>query len=329
MGNNFKDRVVIVTGSGQGIGRAVALAFAAEGAKVVTNNRKPGSTRLVTMDEKKYMELDPAKKKEFDDIYAGIVGDAETTAQTIRDRGGEATAFFGDISKFDVAAELVQTAIDAYGKIDVLVNVAGGFGGGPLESMSEETWDKTNLIKPKGYFNVMRHVLPHMIERQYGRIINCTSKAWMGDIIKHTQYCTANAGVVGLTRGAAIEFYHQGITVNAFAPWAKTRASYEGDYNTDIGGDRAIPGAGAFPTSAVTPEPEAIAPFIMYLASEQAAHVTGTVFTLAGNEICRHSEPEIAATLYKPVSEGYWTLDELFAEANRGLFRGYKNLLGK
>jgi 3-oxoacyl-[acyl-carrier protein] reductase len=163
----FKDKVVLVTGSGQGVGRAIALAFAAEGAKVVTNNRKPGGTRLVAMSDAEYAALPEEKRRVFDEIYSGIAGDAETTAQTIRERGGEALPVYCDISKMDEAEEMVRKVIDAFGTVHILINVAGAFGGGPMEQMSEAQWDRVNNVKPKGYFNVMKCVLPHMINQKF------------------------------------------------------------------------------------------------------------------------------------------------------------------
>ena len=324
MGDTFKDKVVIVTGSGQGVGRAIALAFAAEGAKVVTNNRKPGSTGFVNMTAEGYAALSDERKKEIDEIHASIHGDAESTARTIIERGGEALPLYCDISKMDDVEQMIKKVIDAYGTVHILINVAGAFGGGDMDKMTEEEWDRTTLIKPKGYFNVMKFVIPYMVKQKFGRIINCTSKAFMGDIIKHVQYCAANAGVVGLTRGAACEYFHEGITVNAFAPFAKTRASYENDFIDPAG--RAIPGQPAFPSANATPDPEALCPFILYLCTESAKDVTGTVFTLAGNNINMHAEPVISKTLCKPGAE-YWTVDELVKEAPRALFRNYKNIL--
>jgi 3-oxoacyl-[acyl-carrier protein] reductase len=324
MGNLFGDKIVIVTGSGQGVGRAVAMAFAAEGAKVVTNNRKPGSTRLVTMSQADYNALPADERKRFDDVYAGITGDAESTAKAIHDAGGEAIPVYADISQSADAERLVKTAVESFGTVDILVNVAGAFGGGALTELSEETWDRVTSIKPKGYFNVMKYALPYMQEKKWGRIINCTSKAFMGDIVKMAQYCTANAGAVGLTQAAACEFFHEGITVNAFAPWAKTRASYEGEYTRSAG--RAIPGQRAFPKAGDTPDAEALCPFLLYLCTDQAKDITGTVFTLAGNEIGMHQFPVVAKTLKKSGSD-YWTVDELMYQVPRSLLRGYSNVL--
>ena len=324
MSNLFTDKVVLVTGSGQGIGRAIALAFAEQGAKVVTNSRKPGGTGFVNMTKEGYAALSPERRKEIDDIHARLKGDAESTATAIKEQGGEALPIYCDISKTDDVEKMMEKIIDEYGTIHILVNVAGAFGGGSMDKISEEEWDRTTLIKPKGYFNVMKFAVPHMVKQKFGRILNCTSKAFLGDIIKHVHYCAANAGVVGLTRGAACEYFHEGITVNAFAPFARTRASHENDFIDPSG--RAIPGQPTFPSADMTPDPEALCPFILYLCTDQAKDITGTVFTLAGNRINMHAQPVISHTLVKP-GEGYWTLDELAAQAPRALFNGYQNIL--
>ena len=227
MGELLKDKVVVVTGSGQGIGRAIAVGMAQEGAKVVTNNRKRGSTGNALLGDSLLDSLDSEKREWFSKEVTEINGDAETTARAIRESGGEAIPFFGDISDFKVAAELIQTTIDRFGRIDILINAAGTFGFSSIWEITEETWDRVTGTKPKGYFNTIRHAAPHMMKQGWGRILNCTSRAFNGDVIKHAEYCTANAGVNGLTKAAAKELLPYGITCNAFAPWAKTRASYE------------------------------------------------------------------------------------------------------
>ncbi|MGD0795337.1 MAG: SDR family NAD(P)-dependent oxidoreductase [Dehalococcoidales bacterium] len=320
-------KVAVVTGSGQGIGRAIAIGLAGAGAKVVTNNRQPSSTGHAILTEAQLASLDKKKRERFQKETEAISGDAETTAQSIREAGGEAIAFFGNISDFDVAEKLIRTAVNKFGGIDILVNVAGAFGFSPLEKMTEELWDKVTLVKPKGYFNTIRHAVPYMMKQKWGRIINATSRAFLGDVIKHAEYCAANAGVVGLTKAVAIEMREHGITCNAFSPFAKTRADYELRTYSEVSEDspwigRRL-GDGGTP-SFVAPTPDYIAPFICYLASDAGAGISGSVFALGGNSIGLYSEPVIARNLVK-FGEGPWTLDELMQQAPRGLFTGYQS----
>jgi len=326
---DLKDKVAVVTGSGQGIGRAIAIALAEKGVKIVTNNRRPGSTGNAILTDEQVASLNRENRELFLKETASISGDAETTARTIREKGGEAVPFFGDICDFNVAAALVRTAVDSFGRIDILVNVAGSFGFSPVERMTEELWDRVTTVKIKGYFNCIRHALPHMINQKWGRIINCTSKAFNGDIIKHAGYCVANAGVVGLTRQVANEMYEHGITCNAFSPWAKTRASYDLGLYAQIVDEADNPFIIKLPQAAsddmvkITPDPEYIAPFICYLASDAAASISGSVFSLGGNSIGLYSEPETARSLTK-FGEGPWTVDELTQQVPRGLLAGYQ-----
>jgi 3-oxoacyl-[acyl-carrier protein] reductase len=329
MSNLLKGKVAVVTGSGQGIGRAIAIGLAQEGAKVVTNNRKPNSTGRVILTDAQLAKMDNSKRNSFLQETEAISGDAETTAKAIRAAGGEATACFADISNFSAAEKLIGTAVKSYGKIDILVNVAGAFGFSPLEKMTEALWDKVTTIKPKGYFNTIRHAVPYMMKQKWGRIINCTSRAFLGDVIKHTEYCAANAGVVGLTKAVAIEMREHGITSNAFSPFAKTRADYELRTYADVVDAADIPWIGPRPSSSgkpvsIAPTPEYIAPFICYLCSDAAAHISGSVFALGGNGIGMYSEPVIARNITK-FGEGPWTVEEIMQQAPKGLFSGYKS----
>ncbi len=324
MGDALKGRVAIVTGSGQGIGRAIAIAMAREGAKVVTNNRKRGSTGNALLSDALVNSMDAGKQKWLKKQAEEANGDAETTAQTIREAGGEALPFFGDISKFDVAAKMIQTTVDTFGRIDILVNVAGTFGFNSVWEITEETWDRVTNTKPKGYFNAIRFAVPHMIKQKWGRIINCTSRAFLGDVLKHAEYCAANAGVVGLTKAVAKELHQYGITCNAFSPFARTRAAFELTALDQVMGADESPWMDrkfAFPLD-MTPGPEYIAPFLIYLASDAAAKISGSVFNVGGNGIGLYSEPEIARSLTKPGKEP-WTLEEILQHAPRGLFTDY------
>jgi 3-oxoacyl-[acyl-carrier protein] reductase len=311
MGDVLKGKVAVITGSGQGVGRAIALGMAGEGAKVVTNNRRPGSTGYVHLNDSILNLMSPKQREKLRKQSQEATGDAETTAEAIRKKGGEAVPFFGDISDFKLAKKLIETAVDSFGRIDILVNVAGTFGFSPIWEMSEELWDKVTLTKPKGYFNCIRHAVPFMMKQRWGRIINCTSRAFMGDVLKHAEYCAANAGVVGLTLAVAKELAQYGITCNAFAPWALTRAAFELAAYDEAVTEAESPWMDrkySFPLER-TPSPDDIAPLINYLASDEAANINGKIFNVGGPIISLYSEPEVAKTLVK--YGGSWTLDEL------------------
>jgi 3-oxoacyl-[acyl-carrier protein] reductase len=164
-----------------------------------------------------------------------------------------------------------------------------------------------------------------MLKQKWGRVLNCTSRAFNGDVIKHAEYCAANAGVVGLTKAAAKELYRYGITCNAFAPWAKSRASYGLDtYDLALkqGQSVWIDKKFSLPVEA-TPDPERIVPFLIYLCTDAAAKVSASVFNLGGNDIDLYAEPVVEKSLVKAGDP--WTLEELTREVPRSLFAGYKS----
>ncbi len=323
MSNNLEGKVAVVAGSGQGIGRAIAIRLAKEGAKVVTNNRCKGSTGFAFITEENLKALSEEDKKWLEDGMKSVEGDAETTADTIKEMGGEAIPFFGDVSKFDVAEQLIKTAVNGFGKIDILVNVVGTFGFSEIWKMSEEQWDHVCGIKPKAHFNCIRHALPYMMEQKWGRIINCTSGAFAGSD-KHTNYATANAGVLGLTWSVAQEVYKYGITCNAFAPAALTRASYELEaYIRAVPPEQSPMGYGKISIMDVSPPPEELAPFIAYLATEDAGNISGSIFFTAGNGIDMYGDLRMEKRIFKYGDN--WTVDELKKEVPRGLLRGYRS----
>ncbi|NLN07770.1 MAG: SDR family oxidoreductase [Firmicutes bacterium] len=326
---SLKGKVAIVTGSGQGIGRAVAMYLAEQGVKVVTNNRRRHSTGYAQLTERDLAHLSPADLEWTEKMMAELSGDAETTAQAIREAGGEATPFFGDISDFQVAADLVETAVKTYGSVDIVVNIAGTFGFSPVDKITPELWDHVNNTKPKGHFNVIRHAVPYMKEKRWGRIVNTTSRAFLGDVIRHAEYCAANAGVVGLTRAVAMELYRYNITCNAISPFAYTRASVELEAH-----ERAFRGTEEsifldpkfnFPIE-ITPKPEYLAPFIAYLCTDKAANISGAIFSVAGNRISVFTNPEPVNEIKKEGKEK-WTLEELDKQVHSVLMKDYKSVV--
>lgn len=282
MADRLRDRVAVVTGSGQGIGRAIAIALAGEGAKVVTNNRWPGTDG----------------------------GDAGTTAREIIDFGGQAIPFFGDISAFNIAEKLIQAAVGNFGRLDILVNNAGAVAPVAVWDMSEEDWDKVVDSHLKGSFNCTRHASALMIRQKWGRILNATSVFRQG-VQGFCSYSAAKAGIVGLTRAVAMEVAEYGITCNAYSPIAATRLNLSPDaavrrkkmYEEGLM-DRKV-----YNELASASSPEVIAPLLVYLCTDEAAGVNGQVFHIAGGDIALCSKEAERNAIHKET--GLWTVDEL------------------
>lgn len=317
-------KVALVTGSGQGIGRAIAKELAAHGAKVVTNNRKPSADSNVTnqLGAERLAKLSPEQLEWVERELAVYAGDAETTAQAIRDAGGDAIACFGDITDYNEAKKIVDKTVETYGSVDILVNVAGAFAFGPVEKTTPETWEKVTSVKPTGYFNMIRHCVPYMQEKKWGRIINCTSSAFLGGDLRQIAYATANAGVLGLTWAMASELAPYNITSHAFAPAAKTRSSIDMElFDKVVNADEKSTTSGnKFIEYDDTPPPEAFTAFIAYLASEEAAAYTGGVYMTMGGFIARYSNPTPVNTMMDPAG---WTLDKVVEAAPTTLFKDY------
>jgi NAD(P)-dependent dehydrogenase (short-subunit alcohol dehydrogenase family) len=296
MGDRLKDRVAIVTGSGQGIGRAIAVALAEEGAMVVTNNRRPDTPG----------------------------GDAETTAKQITDMGGQAVPFFGSVSDFELAGKLIQAAVDKFGRLDILVNNAGTDRPHMVWNMTEEEWDICVDSFLKGTFNCTRFACGVMREQKWGRIINTTSTAWLGTV-GHCNYGAAKAGIVGLTRAVAREMGRYGVTCNAYAPTAATRFTVSEEI---VAGFKKRYEAGLvtkerYEELTNPPSPETVTPFMVYLCTEEAADINGQVFDVTGGNIAIYSEPVKKKTISK--EEGLWTVEELVELVPKVLLQGYSN----
>ncbi|MBI4317374.1 MAG: SDR family NAD(P)-dependent oxidoreductase, partial [Chloroflexi bacterium] len=186
----LRDRVAVITGANQGIGRAVSLAFAKEGAKVALAARRESQLAEV-VDE-------------------------------ITQAGGRAIAVRTDVSNIVDVEGLIAKAIETFGKVDILVNSAGITRPALLHRMTQEQWDEVIAVHLKGTFNCMQVAARHMIECKYGKIINVTSSAGLVGTIGQVNYSAAKAGIVGLTKSGARELAGYGISVNAVSPMAAT-----------------------------------------------------------------------------------------------------------
>ncbi len=253
------DRVVIVTGAGRGIGRGHALEFARQGAKVVVNDLGAES-----------------------DGSGGSTGPAGEVVDAIRAMGGEALANGDDVADWAGAQRLIQTAIDAFGTLDVLVNNAGFLRDRMVVSTAEEEWDAVIRVHLKGHFAPTRFAAAYWREQQKagvavdGRVINTSSGAGLMGSVGQGAYSAAKAGIAGLTMVEAAELGRYGVTVNAIAPAARTRMTEAVFADT-----MAAPADDAFDEMA----PENIAPLVVWLGSCESAGVTGRVFEVEGGVI--------------------------------------------
>ncbi|MFC9761446.1 SDR family oxidoreductase [Rhodococcus jostii] len=278
-------RVVIVTGAGRGIGRAHALAFAAEGAKVVVN-----------------------------DIGAGIDGSAtgespaEQVVAEIVAAGGEAVVNGDDVADWAGAENLINTAIGTYGRLDVLVNNAGFLRDRMLVGMSEQEWDAVVRVHLKGHFATLRHAAAYWrAEAKAGnpvdaRIVNTSSGAGLQGSIGQGNYAAAKAGIAEMTIQAAAELKNYGVTVNAIAPAARTRMT--------VGAGGAMAEAMAAPEEGFDAmAPENISPLVVWLGSTESKDVTGRVFEVEGGKITvaegwRHGPTQDKGARWEPKEIG-------------------------
>jgi NAD(P)-dependent dehydrogenase (short-subunit alcohol dehydrogenase family) len=251
-------RVVLVTGSGGGLGRAHAIAFAREGAKVVVN-----------------------------DLGVSLAGEAgggtpaDAVVEEIRSFGGEAVTNGSDVADFAQAGELVKTAIDSFGRLDVVVNNAGIVRDRMFVSTSEEEWDAVVRVHLKGHYAVANQACAYWRaqskagEAVDARIINTSSGAGLQGSVGQSAYSAAKAGIAALTLVQAAELGRYGITSNAIAPSARTRMTEE------VFADMMKKPESGFDAMA----PENVSPLVVWLGSAQSKDVTGQVFEIEGGKI--------------------------------------------
>lgn len=331
MGKLLEGKVAVVTGSGQGVGRGIAILLAREGAKIVTNNLKPKAGRPAesAFRASALGGTDPTFTEAESKKYGALYGDAESAADEIIREGGEAVPFYGDISDYDTSARLIQTAIDSYGRIDILVNNAAGLGFGPFVNVTEDDWSYQLAAKLNGSFNCMTHAVPNMIRQKYGRILNTASDAWTG-FASLSAYSAANAGLVALTKSTAKELAQDGITVNAFCPQAASpgHVSFSATLRT------MLQGAGSpmkidderMKESEEQHGPAENLTFLAYLSSEEAAKISGAVFSVTGGgHISLYSEPVHISRIDKDGEP--WTIEELRTEVPQKLLKDYVSIV--
>src|SRR6202034_2238285 len=251
-------RIVVITGAGRGIGRQHALEFASQGAKIVVNDLGA--------------EIDGT---------GSSAGPAGEVVDEIRGMGGEAVANGDDVSDYDGAGGLIQTAIDTFGGLDVLVNNAGILRDRMLVNMTIDEWDAVIRVHLRGTFAPSRWAAEYWRDRSKAgetndaRIINTSSSSGIYGNAGQSNYGAAKAGIAAFTVIAAMELERYGVTVNAIAPGAQTRMT------ENLRPDRPALKADEFDAR----HPDNVAPLVVWLGSPQSAGITGRVFNVAGGRI--------------------------------------------
>jgi len=240
----IKDKVAVVTGASRGIGRSIALALAAEGAKVVASARNAA---------------------ELDKLVAEI-----------GERGGDATAVAGDVAVTADAEALIEAAVAAYGRVDILVNNAGITRDGLLLRMKDEDWDAVLNVNLKGAFLCTRAAAKVMSKQRYGRIVNISSVVGEMGNPGQANYCASKAGLLGLTKSVARELARRNVTVNAVTPGFITTDM------TDALPEKAREELASQIPLGRLGDSEDIAHAVLFLASDRAGYVTGQVLGVNG-----------------------------------------------
>jgi NAD(P)-dependent dehydrogenase (short-subunit alcohol dehydrogenase family) len=278
-------RVAVVTGAGRGIGRSVAMLLAREGASVLVN------------------DLGVALDGSGTDG-----GPAQQVADEIGAAGGKAIASGADICDHAAAEHIIRTAIEEFGRLDVLVNVAGILRDRMVFNMTEQEWDDVIRVHLKGTFNTTKFASAHWRslrdEQAANRIINFTSVSGLHGAPGQPNYAAAKMGIVGLTYSAAHSLAKYGVTVNAISPGAATRMT------------ESVPAGRRRSRTASADErsPDNVAPIVAYLASEQSGWITGRIVHTSGYEVALYSNPEPVIRL---IGTEPWELDQLADQVER------------
>ncbi len=276
---NLENKVAIVTGAGRGIGKEIALLLAREGAKVVVNDLGGGS-----------------------DGKGNDTKVADEVIAEIREAGGEAAVNYDSVADAAGAERMVATAIDSFGRIDIVVNNAGILRDRMVFKMSEEEWDAVIAVHLKGSYNLTRAAAPYFKEQKSGRFINFTSTSGLIGNIGQANYAAAKLGIVGLTKVTPLDMQRYNVTANAIAPFAWSRLI--GTIPTETESEKARV------DKLKQMSPEHIAPLAAFLASDQAAEVSGQIFGVRGKEIMVFSQPRPVRSVYN--SEG-WSIESIDA----------------
>ena len=304
MPNNLEGKVAIVTGSGRGVGRGVAMLMAEEGAKVVVVD--PG------------VNVDGSG---FDQSIADLV------VSEIRDAGGTAVACAESVATMSGGEKIVQTAIDNFGRLDIVVTCAGILRDRMVFNMSEQEWDDVIAVHLKGTFTVVKHACILFRQQRSGRVITFTSESGLVGNSGQANYGAAKSGIAGFTKVVAKDMGRYGVTANSIAPRATTRMIGSiPDSAAEIrarGGVASLSGSDTEEGNINNLDPDGIAPFVCYLASDYASNVNGQTFLVYGDTVTLMSQPRPERAIW--TESGHWDMDDLSSRARNYLTAGIDN----
>ena len=285
MANLLQDKVAIVTGSGRGIGRGVAMLMAEEGAKVVV--------------------VDLGVNVDGTGLDQSL---AQAVVSEIQAAGGAGVACVESVATMAGGERIVQTAVDNFGKVDIVVTCAGILRDRMVFNMTEEEWDDVIAVHLKGTFSVVKHACILFRQQRSGRVITFTSVSGLYGNSGQANYGAAKDGIAGFTRVVARDMGRYGVTSNSISPGAATRMTQSvPDDARALRAARGIGGA-SLDTPRLRGEGEDVAPFVTWLASDEAAHVNGHIFHITEGLVSLMNEPEAVKTIHK---ESKWTVEEL------------------
>ena len=291
MAKHLEGKVAVVTGGGRGIGREVCLELARQGAKVMVNDLGGGTDGAGASNEP-----------------------ADEVVSEVKKLGSEAAAVYDTVATMDGGQHIVQSAVDTFGRLDILVHVAGILRDRMVFNMTEQEWDVVVGVHLKGMFTTGKHAAILFRQQRSGRMIGFSSNSGLYGNAGQANYGAAKDGIAGFIRTAARDLGKYGVTCNVISPSAATRLT--ATVTEDARAARARSGIGGVmgdgPTvPRASMDPADIVPLVAYLCTDQAKDINGQMFFIQGNLISLLNNPYASRSIQKPQRYGLWTVEEI------------------